>query len=430
MNPNPHWQRALLLFNQSRWDLAEEECRRAIGEDPGDSRLHALLARCLSERKEYAEATDAAQHAIHLATDDAFAHASLAQVLVDRKRYQEAEQAIREAIALNPHESNYYAVLASIHFSLRRWQPALEAAEQGLACDPEDSGCVNLRAMALVKLGRADAAGAAIDTALRLNPEDAVTHANQGWTLLERGEHQQAMEHFREALRLDPEMDWARQGIVEALRSRYFLYRLMLNYFLWMSKLSRGAQWAVIIGAVVGHRVLRSIARQNEALAPYVTPLIVLYVAFVVLTWISHPLFNLLLRLNRFGRLALSREEIVTSNWVGLAVVAALLLLIASFALPEPSLVLAALGCALTVPPLSAIYHCDQGWPRTTLTLITVAIGGLTAFGAALVLCDSFLLGGDSLAALAGRLMMLGAVIGGVISQFAANALVSVTVRH
>ena len=42
----------------------------------------------------------------------------------------------------------------------------------------------------------------------------------KAWALIEQGEHEQAMEHFREALRLNPQLDWARQGIVEAMKAR------------------------------------------------------------------------------------------------------------------------------------------------------------------------------------------------------------------
>ena len=42
-----------------------------------------------------------------------------------------------------------------------------------------------------------------------------------------------------------------------------------------------------------------------------------LIIAFVMLTWIASPLFNFLLRFNRFGRLALSDDQRVASSWIG-----------------------------------------------------------------------------------------------------------------
>ncbi len=211
---NPNLERALLLFQQSRHELAENELRQALASEPDDAYAHALLALCLSEREKFDEATSEARQAIQLAPDFPFAHYAHAHVLYDRNRYPEALAAIQEAIRLDSTDADYFSLLASIHFHERRWSGALQAAEQGLQFDPEHIGCTNLRAMAMVKLGRKAEAGATIDAALAKNPDNAITHANQGWTLLEKGEPKKALEHFRESLRLDPTNEWARHGIV------------------------------------------------------------------------------------------------------------------------------------------------------------------------------------------------------------------------
>ena len=238
------------------------------------------------------------------------------------------------------------------------------------------------------------------------------------------------MEHFREALRLDPQLEWARLGIIEAMKARYFVYRIMLNWFLWMMKLSGRAQWGVIIGAYIGYRVLQSIARNNPALAPWIFPLLVAYVSFVVLTWVASPLFNLLLRLNRFGRLALSREEILTSNWVGLCVVVAIGALIAMcFGYTEAVFVAAVAG--FLIPPISRIYDCDVGWPRLGLTLVTLALAAIGATSIGLLISGAWLgeERGQVLTGLGFSCFVLFA-IGAFGSQFAANAFAMATPRR
>ena len=108
--------------------------------------------------------------------------------------------------------------------------------------------------------------------ATRRTPSPTPTRAGPGCT---RGDFRGALEHFREALRLNPSLEWARAGLVEALKARYPVYGLLLRYFLWMSTLSRRAQWAVILGAC-SFRALRAVATNNPALAPWITPLLVL----------------------------------------------------------------------------------------------------------------------------------------------------------
>jgi tetratricopeptide (TPR) repeat protein len=383
---NPNLERALLLFQQSRHELAEKELRQALAATPDDPYAHALLALCLAERKEFKEATTEAQQAIHLAPDFPFAHYAHAHVLRDRNHYPEARAAIEEAIRLDSTDADYFGLLGAIHFEERHWQDALNAAEQGLQFNAEHIGCTNLRAMAMVKLGRKAEAGATIDAALAKAPENANTHANQGWTLLERGDSKRALEHFREALRLDPSNEWARHGIVEALKARNVIYAVMLKYFLLMSKLSRGAQWGIILGGYFGSQFLVSLSQSNPSVAPWILPLRVLYITFAVLTWIAYPMFNLLLRLNSFGRLALTPAQNVEANWIGGLLFLAMAALAGCIAMGFDSpwiITLAFFG--LLLMPMSGLFRCAEGWPRKTMLAAVVVLAALGGISSALL---------------------------------------------
>jgi tetratricopeptide (TPR) repeat protein len=415
-----HVQRAEVLIGQGRYDLAEPELGRALNVDPDNGLLHALRAMCLCHREAYDEATDEAQTAIRLEPDLPFGHYQLAQVYLQRDWYDEAYRAIQEALRLEPDNPHHHGLLAAIWFTRRDWSAALDAAKEGLALDPEDPQCNNLRAMALTQLGRTAEAGATLASTLARDPENAFSHTNQGWRLLHEGDRQKAFEHFREALRLEPGMEFAQAGIVEAMKSKNVIYRLMLKYFLWMGRLSGTLQWVFILGFFIGARVLRAAAQQKPALAPYITPLLIAYMIFAVLSWIASPLFNLLLRLDKFGRHALSRDQIVASNWVGaiffLALGGLLVWLITGEVLAF--LVMAFFGFLLL--PVSAIFKCWRGWPRRLMTLYTV---GLAAAG-----IGFFVLA--HLNVPEAILCMQVFLWGSVLSGFVGNALMMVTPRH
>jgi tetratricopeptide (TPR) repeat protein len=330
------------------------------------------------------DAEYAARQAVSSAPDEPFAHYAMAIVLRERRRYAEAAAAVNQAIALDPYSPSQFALLSQVRVDQHEWSAALTAADQGLAIDPEHAACVNLRAIALVHLGRRDEAATAVKGALDKDPANAVTHANQGWTCLHQNDPKRAMEHFREALRLDASNEWARAGIVEAMKARNPIYRVMLAYFLWMSRLSGRTQSAIVLGGWFGQQALRGAARTNPALEPYVLPIIILYGLFVWMTWLAQPLFNLLLRLSRYGRLALSREQTITvelhprlaadrrppqgaslflglSLWKVYALMTALLLTI----------------------PVSTIWLCDEGWPRWANVAI---VAGMATIGVTLTL--------------------------------------------
>ena len=368
-------QRGLLLLGQGRHELAAEQFGRHLATEPNDAHAHSLLGLCLSQMERFGDATQHAEEAVRLAPDFPFAHYALAYVMADRNRFKEALTAINEAIRQDPYDADYFALLARIHLAESRHQPALDAAEQGLQVDAENVTCQNLRAMALKNLGRHMDAAQQLEGALARNPENAVTHANKGWALLEKNKPDEALKHFQEALRIDPTLEWAREGIVTALKARYKIYGVMLKYFLWMSKLSGRQQWFVVLGVYFGSRMLGGLAAARPDLAPYIFPVRIVIFAFAIMTWLADPLFNLALRCNRYGRLALSEDQRKSSTLVGLCIGLALGCVVGAIFSKEPILWLgAAGGIGLLAMPISIIYRVHLPWQRRVMALYSVVM--------------------------------------------------------
>lgn len=421
------YQRALLLVQQNRPTEAERALRQVLLADPSHAMAHAMLAQCLIQQERYDDAQNHAAEAIRSAPDEPMAHYVLSLVLFSRNRLEEADAAIAQAIRLDPTDADLHAMQAQVWIQQRRWRDALAAAQRGLGVDPEHIGCTNLRAMALVHLGQRDQAGQSIDAALRKNPEHALSHANLGWTRLHQNDPVKAMEHFREALRLDPNNEWARAGIVESLKARHLVYRLMLRYFLLMSRLSSGAQWAIIIGLWVLSRILRSVADQNPSLAPYLLPIIYLYVVFVLMTWLSPHLFNLMLRMNRFGRHALSAEQRQASNVLGGSIAGAAILFGAAWWVGDAALFVFALAWLGLMLPMAGAYAVPAGWPRRWMFALT----GFLLVVATAALAIGFGLPVDAMTySPAWMALMVAFVIGVVGAQVLANVLGSRSVKR
>ncbi|HKQ75389.1 MAG TPA: tetratricopeptide repeat protein [Blastocatellia bacterium] len=370
-----HIERARLLINQSRYEFAIKELQKALAADPDDPIAHALMAICLAEQKKFDQAYGEARQAAALAPDLAYAQYVLAYVRYQEDLLAEAERAINNAIQLDPWDADHFALLAQIKYQQSKWQDALKAAESGLEIEAEHLTCANLRAMALNRLGREDEAGRALEDALAQDPENALTHANQGWTALQRGEAQKALEHFRESLRLDPTNEWARSGMVEALKARYFVYRLMLKYHFFMSRLSGRSQWFVLIGLYFVAKII-----------PF---LFIPYLIFVFLSWTSAPLSNLMLRLNRYGRLLLTKEEIMASNLVGgLLLTGAASVIIAALTWRPPAII-AAVGCIMITIPVAGSFSIEKPKPRKAMFIYTGVMGLLLVAGFLLALIGS-----------------------------------------
>ncbi len=378
---------AEFLLDARRYGDAEGLLREALAANPNDARAHALLSYALYYQDRNVEALREAEIAIGLDPGESLHHHLRAQALLSLERDGSALSAAQEALRLAPGNPAYHALVSRIFAKRKAWQKALAAAEQGLQLDPEHVQCLNLRALALTNLGQQDEARQTLATALARDPDNALTHANQGWALLHAGDHRRALEHLREALRLNPLLDWARAGIVEALKARNPLYRLVLRYFLWMSRLTGEEQWQTVAIVSTGWRVLRLSARAFPPLYIIVAPLALVYYFFSLLTWTARPLFALTLRFDRLGRLALPREDVVASNWVAACLLVAGSSTILGMVLWYPAfLVLVAVALAMVLP-ISGVFRCDPGIGRAILTVYSVLLGclGVAAFVFALV---------------------------------------------
>ncbi len=323
MNPESHWQRAVLLFEQQRWDLAATELRAVLTASPGNAPAHALLALTLAQQDQLGEALVEAQQAIATDPELPFAHRALAAVRLQQRQFEPAAAAIQAAIQLDPHEPDLYSTLAQIRLQQKRWPDALAAAERGLELAPENTDCLNLRSVALVRMGRRAEASDTLDASLAHDPDNPYTHQARGFALLHAGDAKGALHHFQEALRRDPSLESSRAGLVEALKARNPLYRLILGWFLWLDRFSKGRQLQIVIGLWLAARFGSTWLTE----AGYETAGSVVsfsWLGFVLLTACSVPLFNLLLLLHPLGRHALDRRARNDAICLGVCVAAGL----------------------------------------------------------------------------------------------------------
>ena len=369
------YERGMVLYQQGRYDLAGPELRKALAGDPDDPYAHALLAVCLVNTDRNAEGLIEADEAVRLAPDTAFCHYVRGHALIAVDRLKDAEDAAGAAVVLDPDDPDFRGLLAHVAVKRKQWAEALAAADGGLALDPTHAVCLNLRGMALVQLGRAGEAVATLGDSLADDPENGWTHANQGWAYLHQGEPAKALEHFREALRLDPDLEWASQGVVEALKARHFVYRWMLAFFLWSGRQSQVAQWGMVLGFVFGRRLLAGVAEQYPRLAPLIYPIIVLSLGFMLMTWAASPLFNLVLMFNKFGRMALTREQKREAFWVGGCFLLAVVSTVAYFATGQSFRLRYCMQFfALLVLPLATVFQQTSRGRRRFMVACTAAL--------------------------------------------------------
>jgi tetratricopeptide (TPR) repeat protein len=366
------------------WARVVPSARESLASDPEDATVLSMLSLGLSHVNEPLQAVEAARRAVGVDPELGFAHYALGGALLGSDDVAGAERAARESLRLDA-DSDAYALLSQVFTRQRRWADALEAAEQGLERDPEHVACANLRARALSGLGRKVEADGVVLEAIGHDPDNAGSHANRGWLLMRQQKYDEALESFRIALRLDATLESARLGILEALKARNGVYRLLLRYAMWMGNLDGRSRWFVLLGLFFGARIARTVLRENPALWPLLGPALALYGVFALSTWLADPLSNLLLRLNPFGRLVLNKSETLAANLVGAClatvVIAALLAVLTSV---TGLFVIAAVAFLLLIPISGAFGgYGTRAWGTLRAAVIVLAALGAVTIGLA-----------------------------------------------
>jgi tetratricopeptide (TPR) repeat protein len=370
-----------ILIQQKKFAEAEKVLSDLLSDDSNNIHFLSLLAEVNLQQDKFDKANYIIDNAIGLSPDASHLFYIKSRISIQQDKWNEAEKYIIQAIELDPHDADYVALLANIQLGSKRFDEALETANRALEIDAENLLALNTRSTALNKLNRSEESFATIENALREDPNNAYTHANYGWGLLEKGDYKKALVHFKESLSNDPTSEYAQSGMLEALKATNPIYRVFLKYAFWMSNLTAKYQWGVIIGFYLGFRVLRTIARSNEALQPFIIPLVFALALIAFSTWVIAPISNLFLRFNKYGQLLLGKKEKLSSNFVAVSLGVFVIGLLLYFALSdEKMLTIAVFGFAMMLPLGTMLSPSKNKYGLLVYTII-LAVVGLIAIG-------------------------------------------------
>jgi hypothetical protein len=205
---------------------------------------------------------------------------------------------------------------------------------------------------------------------LSLDPENAGTQANHALKLLKEGKVDEALERVSEALRQDPTNEMARYVMAEAMKSRFWLFRLFFKYSQVVGRLTSKGSWTLIIGGYVAFRLVSSLSENY----PVFLPLFYILLAFFILSWLVDPLFNLYLYFNKHGKLLLDEEDKIMALSVGGTLLIALSCQVWFLATANYDVGIVALMFAIFAIPLSSFLKPIKKENQTKLKYYTGAI--------------------------------------------------------
>jgi tetratricopeptide (TPR) repeat protein len=267
-----HFDRAEVLFNQCRYELAEKELRVEITQNPKSADAHALLVLCLINQKKQAnniidsmhfliqhqkfskEEFELIQYALSLDPNNHWYHYVLAMYWYHGGGLERAKQQIDVAISLNPNSAYYFYILACILFALGNLKyngvviqtrgsiepfrsyfirsylkPVFAPLKKSLALDPNSLSSLNLLTNIYVTTGRYKHALESSKTALAKDSNNAKTQDLHGQILNGCGRYAEAIEYFQMALNIDPNYTQAKNNLLEAMRCNYYWIYSWIN---------------------------------------------------------------------------------------------------------------------------------------------------------------------------------------------------------
>jgi tetratricopeptide (TPR) repeat protein len=404
---NGHIERARLLLSQGRTKEAERQVGYVLQEDPEDEEALLVLAECKVDTKQFAEAENILKKSIGIEPGYDRPYYLLAFVNYQQNKLLFAKESLDKAIRINPYHAAYFGLYAYIHIDERDYKAALEKANEGLAVYAEELTCLNARSQALFRLKNKEKAYETIQEALAIDPEDDFTHTNFAWHYLEKGKHKKAREHFREALRINPNNNRARQGYKESLKANLPPYRWILMFSLWLSSKSKSVRWITVIVIWAGVRLLSG-ASEAAGWSTLAYVIILLYLLFVLFSWIGNSLANLMLLFTKEGKYVLTNSEKYSSASVGAVLLISIVTIILGAILSKRDdgsyLISAIIFLSLTLPLSKIEYPLDLHrkkfvyWYTLLLTVAGIITGilslifGSSVLVAALVYLALFIL--------------------------------------
>ncbi|MFT7121752.1 MAG: tetratricopeptide (TPR) repeat protein [Neolewinella sp.] len=366
-------ERINILQSQNRWAKSRSLLESYLAGQPDDPIARAYYINTLLNLGEKKLARDLIEPMVEEYPDNPMVLELAAHVELKDDKPKVAEQYAALLVEMNPEDDNAHLLMAKVKLNQRNYDVALQATDQALSLNPENQEALNFK-IYLAGFLNTGQAGAAIEDALNLNPEDSSTIANHGYQLLREGKVDEALERIKYALSLDPTNQLGRFAMLEALKARFWPYRLYFKYQEIMSKLSGGASFGIMIGLWLGVQFLSRVGRNNPDLAVFTQPLVYFIVTLFLLTWIIDPIMNFYLLTNPYGRLLLDEDDKLMAKLVGGSLGLSILSIATWFGTGSEMFLMLAFAFLVLTIPLGSFLRPVRKNQRNLTTAFTIGL--------------------------------------------------------
>jgi tetratricopeptide (TPR) repeat protein len=279
--------RASSLVERRRYGEARTHLASALKTYPDDPELGYLSAYVDYATDQGEAAMRTIQSVLRAQPEHAGARDLYATLLENEKRYAEAESVLIQLLRDYPEDADYYSSYADLMLRTMNASKARRLAQEGLKIEPEHAGCLHAPALADLIEGRGRGESIGLAALVREHPEHLRTSLALVVALQDRGDHRGALRIAQELLRSQPDST----ELLNLVRELRVVTHWSLLPLYPMQRWGWAGVFGVWVAGVFGIRLLA----KNGAPAPLVASLTVLWLVYIVYSWIWPPLLKKIL---------------------------------------------------------------------------------------------------------------------------------------
>ncbi|MFA5320677.1 MAG: tetratricopeptide repeat protein [Candidatus Omnitrophota bacterium] len=123
--------------DREQYALAEEEFKKALGDDPENASIYVDLGWLYTQYKRYADAKDSFLRALKIDSSDKGALFGYGMFCSSRTSYRKAEEMFKKMVEIDPGNDKAYVELGWIYMRVGKYSQAEEILKRFLTFDPE-----------------------------------------------------------------------------------------------------------------------------------------------------------------------------------------------------------------------------------------------------------------------------------------------------
>ncbi len=280
-------QKIQFYLERNNLQGAKTEINKVLTENPdnGTALYYSAYVDKAEDNYDAAEAT--LTSVLSSQPNDYYAQQLLADVYIEQKKYAEAEQLLIRILKDYPDDVDAYVDYAWLMLETMNIDKAMVLSQEAIKRAPDNQRALQISVIgSLIQNGVNDETREQLQKLGEQFPDTTSTCMTMVSILVEEGRNKEAYEISQEVLRINPSSSSA----LEVVKELKVINHWSMTPLRPLSKYGWGASIAIWAFAVIGFRVI-----DKTPLAPYSTPILLVFLAFVIYSWVWPPILRKLI---------------------------------------------------------------------------------------------------------------------------------------